>query len=448
MSLRPYQQRAISDLRAAYASGKRAPLLVAPTGSGKTVIAAAIVAGAHARGNRTLFVAPRRELLGQTVRKLADAGITDVRVIQADRDVGDPDAMVTVGSIQTLVLPRWIDSLPPAELVIADEAHHMAADLWGQLATRYATARWLGLSATPERADGRALGDIFDAIVVGATVAELTSAGHLVPCKVWAPREELDTGELAIDPVEAYATHGHGQLAVVFCSTVTHARSVAESFTAAGIPGTAISGSTPATERDRILADWGVGIVRVVANCGVLTEGFDLPQLAVCILARRFGHSGLFLQCVGRVLRPFPEKLQACVVDLCGSVHRHGPPALERMYNLTGKAITAKRDAIRQCPSCGSVFLAADTCPECGEVLPVRPREEPRVTGAGVVDIDSLPRARREYTITIQAKWSAACRRCGGRILPGQMMHWATQAKQATHFECPRPKQLSLGGDP
>lgn len=438
--LRDYQLRAVDQLRAAYLRGRRAPLLVAPTGAGKTIIAAYIIQAAAALGNRTLFVAPRRELIGQTVRKLSDAGIWDVRVIQAAHDTGRPDAPVIVGSIQTLTMPRWLGRLPQADLVIPDEAHHMAADRWSQLATAYPAARWLGLTATPERADGKPLGDIFDELVVAATVTELTALGNLVPARVFAPLRQLETAELALDPVAAYQEHGIGELAVVFCVTVEHAQRTAAAFTAAGVSAAVVTGKSPARERALTLQGWAAGDIRVVANCGVLTEGFDLPALSVCILARRFGHAGLFLQCVGRVLRPAPGKQRATVIDLCGSVHEHGPPELERTYSLEGEAITgAKRDSIRQCPSCGAVFLLGPiACPQCGATMPRRAAEPPRSIGVGVVDIATAPKALpRTYTLSITAKFPGRCRMCGATISPGEQIWWA-KGEKPRHVECRR----------
>lgn len=441
MQLRPYQLSAIDKLRLSYQRGKRAPLLVAPTGAGKTVIAAYIIQSAAALNNRSLFVAPRRELIAQTVRKLAEAGIWDVRVIQAANDTGRPDAPVIVGSIQTLTMPRWLGKLPAADLVIADEAHHMAADKWSRLATAYHMARWLGLTATPERADGKALGDIFDDLIVAASVRELIDLGNLVPCHFFAPPRELETAQVALDPVEAYSKHGAGRLAVVFCVTIEHAETTAQAFASAGVPAAVVTGNSPAAERAAMLERWARGEIRVVANCGVLTEGFDLPALSVCILARRFGHAGLFLQCIGRALRPAPDKTHATVVDLCGSVHKHGPPDIDRTYSLDGKAISGvSRDIIRQCPACGAVFGATGSlmCPICGATLPRRAAELPHNTGVGVVDIATLPpQPGRNWTLSITAKFAGRCRSCLGAISPGEQIYWA-KGTQPKHVDCRR----------
>lgn len=438
LTLRAYQERAIAALRASYQRGRRRPCLVLPTGGGKTIVAAAIIQGALRLGNRTLFVAHRRELIQQTVDKLARAGIWDVRVIQAAHDSGRPDAPVIVGSIQTLTMPRWLGRLPQADLVIPDECHHLVSDKWRLLAQAYPSARLLGLTATPQRSDGRALGDIFDDLIVGATVAELTDAGHLVPCRVFAPPDALETRQLALDPVAAYQQHGDGQRAIVFCVTVEHAAATAEQFNAAGIPAGIVTGASPHDERADTLRRFAAGELRVCVNVNVLTEGFDDPPVAVCILARKPQHPGTFLQMAGRVLRPANGKTRATLIDLCGSVHDHGPPDMQRDYSLDGKAITgAKREQIRQCPTCGAVFLAGpDRCPECGSGLPMRESDLPRSTGVGVVDIATLPtQPRRSWTVSITAKFPGVCRKCTGRINPGEQIYWA-KGEKPRHVEC------------
>lgn len=438
MNLRPYQQQAIANLRAAYARGKRAPCLVLPTGGGKTIVASAIIQGSIARGNRVLFLAHRTELLGQTVNKLNLAGVYNTRLIQAARDLGDPLAPVTVASIQTLTSPRWRSRMPVANLVVFDEAHHVVAASWHRIANAYPSALLLGMTATPQRSDGRPLGDVFDELVAAASVRELTDLEHLVPCQVFAPSRVLDTAQTALDPVEAYRQHGHGRRAIVFCVTVEHARAVAAEFTAAGVPADVVTGASTAGARADVLARFARGDLRVCVNVNVLTEGFDDPPVAVCILARKPQHAGTFLQMAGRVLRPAPGKTHATLVDLCGSVHEHGTPDMEREYSLDGKGITAvKRDQIRQCAACGAVFLTAAICPTCGAELPRRPAQLPRSTGVGVVEVTAPAPPRRAFTVSITAKFPGRCRKCEGPIAPGEQIYWA-RGEQPRHAECRR----------
>jgi DNA repair protein RadD len=435
--LRAYQERAIQELRAKYTAGKRAVCLVLPTGAGKTVVASEIIRSSIARGKRVLFLVHRQELLSQSVSKLESAGVTDLRIIQAGADLGNPRAMVAVASIPTLT--RWTARQPEADLVIVDECHHVVAKTWKRLADHYSSSLLLGLTATPQRADGKPIGDVFDSIVVGATVAELTSLGHLVPCRVFAPLDTLEAKHLALSPLEAYRKHADGTLAVIFCVTVEHATRVAEEMTGAGVPTAVVHGEMTKQARSKTLADLDAGRIRAVASIGVLTEGWDSPAVATCILARKPQHAGLYLQMVGRVLRPHPSKRHATLIDLCGSVHDHGPPDLAREFTLDGKGISKPdRDAIRQCASCGAVFRAGPAqCPVCATDLPRRTIQLPTALGMELVDLGSLPKLPpRSVTLSIAAKFAGTCKQCHGHIAAGQQIYWNPADKGARHARC------------
>jgi DNA repair protein RadD len=398
LRLREYQQRAIDSLRALYSQGKRAPVCNSPTGSGKTIIGAEIVRLTAIRGGRVLFNAHREELIEQTARKLAAAGITNIRTIRAAQDLGGSQAPVTVASVQTLT--RWAnDRMPSADLVVFDECHHVVAKTWKKIADAYQKSFLLGLTATMQRADGSPLGDVFDSFVTVATVRELTELGHLVPCRVWAPPQILETGELAVSPVDAYLQHGQGERAICFCVTKDHAAQIVKEFNDRGITAAVVHGQLSKTMRAQILAWFREGQIRVVCNVHVLTEGFDDPAASVGILCRKPEHVGTYLQMAGRILRPSPGKTHATLIDLCGSSLVHGTPDMERKFSLDGKGIgKTDREQIRQCPHCGSVFLYADIedgcCPECGCELPKSVRREPRVTGVGLVDATGTDQLR------------------------------------------------------
>jgi len=425
LNLRPYQERAISDLRAQYQAGRRSPCLVLPTGGGKTVIAAAIVRGAVERGNRVLFLAHRSELLDQTVSKLESAGISDVRLVRAAVTRGSESAPVTVASIPTLARR---EDLPKADLVVFDECHHVVARTWARLADRYRAARLLGMTATPQRSDGKPLGDIFDSIVVGATVAELTEFGHLVPCRVWAPSGVTNAGEIAITPAEAYSAHANGKRAVIFCVTVEHAERVAAEMP---VPCGVVHGDMPASERARVLSRLKSGELLAVANVHVLTEGWDMPEVEVCIMTRKPDHSGTYLQCIGRVLRPAPGKTEAILLDLGGSVWSHGCPDSTREYSLDGEGISKadeEREPIRQCPTCGSVFLSPSDgmCPQCGVQLPAMKRKLPQASGEGISEVKERPNPAD----MLMANLLEAARRTRRTVEWALRAHTAIQQKQ------------------
>lgn len=349
-------------------SGARAVLLVLPTGGGKTAIATEITRQHIAKdvGHRVLFLAHRTELIKQAAARLRAEGVSDMRVIQGGSTIGDTGARVTVASIPTLITDRWLAALPPATLVIFDEAHHTKAASWSRIASAYSGAIRIGLTATPERADGKALGDIFEQILVVSTVRELTDLGYLVPCAVYAPASY--TNALAADPAEAYLEHGDGKRAIIFCPTVVHARTVADELTARGVPSACVDGEISGAVRATHLARFAAGDLRVVTNCGVLTEGFDDPGCEVVILARACDHVGMYLQIVGRVLRSSPGKESCKLIDLRGAVHRHGLPDDPREYSLEGEAIRQAVDRLpplKQCKRCGYCGRTWKECPAC-----------------------------------------------------------------------------------
>ncbi|MBA3844909.1 MAG: DEAD/DEAH box helicase [Actinobacteria bacterium] len=386
----------MEDLRASYRSGKKSVCLVLPTGSGKTVVAAAVVKATVARGRRALFVAHRVELLGQSVTKLETAGLTNLRLIRAEHDIGSGDSPVTVASIQTLSTERWADKLPAADLVILDECHRGVAVTYRRIVAAYPDAHILGLTATPQRGDGVGLGEVFDGLVIGPTVRELTDLGHLAPCRVFAPTRTLSAGQLATSVTDAYHMHARAQRAVVFCVDVAHSKAVADELNAAGVVAASIDGDMPDAVRADILRRFRAGEIRVVSNVQIFVEGFDDPGVAVCILARKIGHVGVYLQCVGRILRPAEGKTSATVVDLCGSALEYGAPDLERFYTLEGDGIrTSDRVAVRQCMTCGACYepTASLACPQCGGT---RSKEIKSVTvvGENVVEMSGEDRLR------------------------------------------------------
>lgn len=297
--------------------------------------------------------------------------------------------------------------------ILVHNCHHSRAPSWERFANAYRSSWILGLTATPQRADGRSLGDVFDSLVIGATVRELTALGNLAPLRSWSPPTLLESGKLALSPLEAYVRHAAGQRAVVFCSTVVQAAAIAAEMTAGGVPAEVFHGGLRPAARRHVLERFRAGELRALINVHALVEGWDDPGVSVCILARAPAHAGTFLQMVGRVLRPAPGKTHALLIDLCGSVLIHGTPEMDRTYSLEGRGIgKIDRAAIRQCPTCGGVFPVSSNpaCPLCGVELPLRPRKAPRSTGVGVDEVTDL--AARRASI-LRGNLSAAARSSG-----------------------------------
>ena len=338
--LRDYQVRAIGQVREAWRAGKRAICLTLPTGAGKTVVGGEIVRSHLTKdpGNRVVWLAHRIELVAQTQSRLSDMIAPLTCGVIAAGQPQTPDAPCQVASVQTLVARIGDGALPPATLVVLDEAHHYVAEEWGAIAQHYRDAARIGLTATPERSDGTALGDLFDHLVVGSTVAELTSLGYLVPCEVLAPPRRL-TDALAGDPVDRYMAHASGRRAFFFCRLVSEAEDLARRLRDKGVAAECVHADTDPDVRAEALMRFKSGQLTALTNVYIYTEGTDIPQAEVAVICRGFGHASTYLQCVGRILRPAPGKTSALVLDLTGVSHQFGPPAEEREFSLTGDPI-------------------------------------------------------------------------------------------------------------
>jgi superfamily II DNA or RNA helicase len=390
--LRPYQAEAIERLRNAYRQGARKPLLVLPTGGGKTIVFSHIAAAAVAKGRSVLVLVHRRELLRQASEKLAAAGVAHGIIAPGYEATADP---VQVASVQTLA--RRLQGLrkTPPQLIIIDEAHHAVAGQWRAVLAAFPNAQVLGVTASPVRADGAGLGAIvggvFDALVLGPTVAELTAMRFLVPPRIFAPIEapdlsgirlrggDYDPKQLAAAPeiarlvgdaVEHYARHAPGLPMIVFCVDVQHAEATAEAFRAAGWRAAAVSGKTPIAERDRAIGGLGTGDTQVLTNCDLLGEGLDVPAVAAVALLRPTKSLALYLQQVGRGLRIADGKDALVVFDHAGNSILHGPPDAPRRWSLDGQKIrrtSNRRQHAAFCQRCAAVLPGEGaSCEACG----------------------------------------------------------------------------------
>jgi superfamily II DNA or RNA helicase len=420
--LRPYQVDVIERIETEVAAGRRRVLLVAPTGSGKTVIAGALIAAAASSGRRVLFLAHRRELIQQASKKLYGVGV-DHGTIQAGFRPR-PGERVQVASIATLHA-RAIRSnkieMPPADLVVVDEAHHCRAWTYRRLLEAYPDAVILGMTATPCRSDGRGLGNIFECIVECPPVAELIAAGHLVPTKVYAPSrpdltgvrvergdyvekqlaERMDDQKLVGDIVTHWLRLSERRRTVVFTTGVAHSVHIRDEFRASGVWAEHIDGSTPVEERDAILARLAAGTVEVVCNCMVLTEGWDQSEVSCLVLARPTRHMGLYRQMVGRVLRPAPGKADALILDHAGAVFEHGFVEEPVIWTLredrrAENPVQANRSCyqapkLATCPECSAVRFEGRPCTACGW----RPQPKPQAFDVAEGDLGEVDRQRK-----------------------------------------------------
>ena len=418
MTLRPYQNQLANDIRAAFGSGANRPLAVSPTGSGKTVLFSYITSQVLKRGSRVIIVAHRREILDQISATLKRVGVPH-GFIQAGKSASTQPAMVA--SIQTLA--RRLDTVPAPDLVIIDEAHHSVSKSYVQMFAAWPTAKFIGVTATPERLDGKGLGAMFDRMVMGPSVQWLIDNGFLAQPVYYAPREVVDlsqvhtvagdfdrseaeeivdTPRITGDAVTHYVKFCNRQRAVAFCISVAHAQHVADTFNSCGIPSASIDGTLDPEVRKQRVEDLTAGKILVLTSCELISEGFDLPAVNATILLRPTHSLSMHLQQVGRALRPYPGKTNAIILDHVGNCLRHGLAEQERDWDLSGREKRLKKSSIvetKQCSKCFAIF-AGTVCPQCGSQREIATREIEEVDGElqrlSIEDISKKREERRE----------------------------------------------------
>lgn len=398
MQLRPYQLDIDTAIRESLKAGKRRPLIVSPTGSGKTVIFSHIAGGAGRKGKRVWILVHRQELIDQTSRTMRDFDVPH-GIIAAGWPV-DPLPHVQIVSVQTVV--RRVSGLIPPDVIIVDECHHAAAGTWAKILGAFPRAVVLGFTATPERLDGKGLADAFDEIIRGPEVHWLIENSFLCQPVYYAPPNQLNLDGLHVrggdfardetaemmdkpmitgDAVEHYRRLCPGAPAVAFCASVAHAEHVAQAFNAAGFTAATLDGTLDRIERRRRVNALKDGSLRVLTSCEIISEGFDIPVVTAAILLRPTKSLGMHLQQIGRVLRPAPGKTRAIILDHVGNCLRHGLAEEVREWSLDGRPKKKKAsdddDAppVRQCPKCYACHVPAPTCPECGHTYEIKVRK-------------------------------------------------------------------------
>lgn len=368
--LRPYQTELVTGIRASFARHRRV-LAVAPTGAGKTVTFAYITMNAAAKGNSTIVAAHRQEIVDQISRALDAMGVRHGRIQPGHTMTADA---VQVAMIQTL--GGRLERIPEPDLLVIDEAHHAITGSYAKVCAAWPRARVLGVTATPQRLDGRGLKESFDDMVVGPGTAELIEGGFLAKYRYLAPPEKMDLsgiktrmGDYAIDEladamdkavitgdaIQHYAEHLNGRPSIAFCCTVAHAQHVAEQFQAAGIRAASVDGTMSKPDRRDRIEGIGNGKYQVLTSCALVSEGVDVPSVAGAILLRPTKSLAMYLQSIGRALRLKPDGSDAVILDHVGNVHNFGLPDAPREWSLTPKK-KRKVEAVSTCEKCYKVF--------------------------------------------------------------------------------------------
>lgn len=488
VTLRPYQVNALSRLRGEVSLGHRRVLLVAPTGAGKTTIAGEIISGAASKGNKCIFLAHRTELIEQCSGRLDDMGVTH-GIIQGGSKRHNPEAMVQVASIQTLIRRDHFD----AQIVIVDEAHRSTSPTYITLLERYDNPVVCGLTATPYRADGKGLGmvdrgkgkdpfELYQSLVEVAGVQELIDLGFLVMptvygapevdmsevrvtagdynkkdtakamegtvlrgdlLKNWAQKCSVATGTSAeFDPEGRLVKTDCNACTVVFAPSIRHSHIIVEQFKNAGVAAAHIDGNTSRDERKKILQDLRDRVLTVVSNYSLLGEGWDLPHLEAVIGTRPTRSRNLVKQMIGRLMRPDDDKRFAFLFDHADWTRNHGFVNEPEAFSLTGRENRPRKGSagapVRECPDCMALcHISTPVCDECGFEFPKRELqytdEEFIELTAGNIN-NGRPSAHSIPVKERQDNFNRWCLRCEEE---GYKPNWARMRYQQVYGEWP-----------
>ncbi|MDY6937498.1 MAG: DEAD/DEAH box helicase [Cyanobacteriota bacterium] len=407
-ALRDYQQDLIEQVFHLWSeSDVKRVLAQLPTGGGKTVIFTSVAHQFTSRQKSVLVLAHREELLLQAQEKLEHVTGQPVGLIKAGYKEKRQCA-IQVASVASLVNRES----PPADLIIVDEAHHSTANTYQQLLDRYPEAYVLGVTATPARIDGQGFKFVYDRLVIGPSVQTLVDRGFLSKFKLFAApqtvntqgvkttagdynarqlAQAVDTSIVMGDLIDAWHEFAPGKQTVVFAVNVDHSKAIAQAYSQAGIPAEHLDGETPDRDRRATLERFRAGEITVLSNCGLFSEGFDLPSIEAVQCVRPTQSLVFWLQMVGRSLRVHPNKEYAVVIDHTENWAIHGAPTQPRNWSLEPVSLQGGRWNV-VCPECHHVFkplsheqkpdryewcaeaqeykmVCCYTCPNCGESM-------------------------------------------------------------------------------
>lgn len=381
MILRPYQQQILLDLRKSFSSGNKHPLVVAPTGSGKTVVFTFLSSQLAAQGKRVLILVHRVELIRQTVAKLGNCGVISPHYKPTENNI-------QVASVQTLINRLGTEKY---DLIITDECHHHTAGSMYDRIIKHYGCRTIGFTATPIRLDGAPLGHHHDDMILAPSTRELIAMGNLRRPVVYAPstvdvsavhkrggdyiKSEIelimDRPAIIGDAINHWREYANGLKTVVFCTSRKHSEHTCKAYNDSGIPADYIDGTMSDEVRKQKIDNLKTGRILILTSVDLIGEGFDLPEISCAQLLRPTASESLFLQQVGRAMRPIPESDTCIILDHVGNTLRHGHPVAERSWSLTGTAKQRRESmsvSIKQCERCFFVYEPTDVCPNCGYV--------------------------------------------------------------------------------
>lgn len=375
MQIRDYQEKALQSIIEKYETGTKKVLLQLPTGGGKTVIFAELIKKLKEKKGKefkSLVLAHKKELVLQAKEKIEAVVKEECGIIKAGIKP-NKQANIQVASVQSLQRR----AKPPADLIVIDEAHHATAATYQNILKEYPEALILGCTATPIRSDGYGLNDVFEEIVLGPSVEWLIESGYLSQYKVFVSPEQLkvkrltkkNSKEYSQKELETCLEQNHkinksvieqwqekavGKQTLIFCISVAHSEKLAKMFQENGIAAAHLDGTYSDIERDVILNKFRNKEIQVLTNCAIVSEGFDVPAIEVIQIVRPTTSLGLWLQILGRGLRPDSQKKFALILDHTDNVSRLGFPDEAHQWSLA--PVAANKDYAKQCNNCGHCF--------------------------------------------------------------------------------------------
>ncbi len=424
------------------------------TGGGKTYLGSEYVRLCLAKNKRCLFIVHRDFLIEQTAEALRNAGV-EFGIIAAGY-TPDYRAAAQIASIDTL--RHRMAKVGKFDLVIVDECHHVLAPTWLGVVRQFMEmgAKVLGLTATPWRMSGAALGTVFTDMVQGPPIRWLIDNGYLSDYRAFAPstpdmdgvhvragdyvqsetEKLMDQPTLVGDAVATYQRLARGGRALAFCTSVLHSQHVAASFRDSGVRAWHLDGTTAKDERRTIIARFKRGEIDVLSSVEIFGEGFDSPAVDALILLRPTQSLGLHLQQLGRGLRTAPGKQRVIVSDHAGNCLRLGLPDDDFQWSLQGgaekkKGAGDKAIAVMQCAKCYAVAKPFKICPECGHKREIEGRSVKQVEGELVeLEIDVMRRKAAQQLEVQMAKTIADLVAIGKRRGYKSPYFWATKVIQ------------------
>lgn len=450
--LRQYQSTALDKIRRLIVSGKKSIMVQSPTGSGKGVMLSHIINSANVKGKTVLFLVHRSEILLQVSAYMEKYGITH-GIIKSGFEANYTHP-VQLASFQTIIR-RMTFFEEQFDIVIIDEAHHATASTYLKVINAFKKHLIIGFSATPTRQNGMGLGNLFDAMVQVASIQDLTNMGFLAPIRYFAPVEPDLTGvklkagdynEKQLEPVmmtegliagivEYWMQYGENRKTVIFATGISHSMAIREKFATVGVVAEHIDGNTPAELRKDIIDCFKSGIIKIIVNCQILTEGVDVPDISCVILARPTKSLPMYMQMLGRGMRVIKGKDNMILLDHAGCVYEHGfvheitdwhLSTTTKTENKKQKERNEKESRPITCPICNCVYTGQLKCPQCGTIPGIRQfGKDVEYIDGKLGEIQFKPKKEKSAPVTMAVKQEWYSQLCNYGHSKGYQSGWA-----------------------